>query len=168
MPGERHILLALATGHNTEVLLAPFVQAIAARPRWRWWVRAHPGMAAAETNQAKQVLSSVPGGQVELEASELPLYAILRHVDATASVSSGVAVEAALMGVPSIVTDVDVEKHFHREIEAGWVVVASSDVAGALDHQMQRATELDPYAPPRLTPDDALDMLLPQDMSRRE
>jgi hypothetical protein len=69
--------------------------------------------------------------------------------------------------VPSVVTDVDVEAHYFREIEAGWVVVAPIDVAGALEDQMRRAAELPPYAPPRLTPQDALALVLPADLLRR-
>jgi hypothetical protein len=159
-PGERHVLVPMQTRHGDRTSLGPFLAAIAARPTWRWWIRAHPGMSTEEAARAKRILGEVPGARLELEASELPLYAVLRHVDAVATMASSVVIEASEMGVPSVITDADVAGHYESAIAAGWARVADPSLSEALEIQIARAPDLPAYERPRLPPDEALDELL--------
>ncbi len=166
-PGDRHVLIPLHRALAGRSSLEPFVAAIAARPSWRWWIRSHPGMSSGEVTRAKRILSEVPGARVELESSELPLYAVLRHVDAVATMASSVVIEAAAMGVPSAITDADLGEQYAGEISAGWALLAGRSLAEALDTLLARTPKLPPYEKPRLAPDDALDRLLPASLGVR-
>jgi hypothetical protein len=117
-------------------------------------------MSAGEAGEAKRILRKVPGARVELEASELPLFAVLGQVDAVATMASSIVIEAAAMGVPSAITDADVAEQYAAEVAAGWALVVDRSLAEALDAQIERAPSLPAYDKPRIDPDDALDRLL--------
>jgi hypothetical protein len=69
-----------------------------------WWWRLHPVMARHSREFARFLeLHGLNGGQVQ-EATDLPLFALLRAADVTVAPSSTVIQEAAEFGVPSVVT----------------------------------------------------------------
>jgi ADP-heptose:LPS heptosyltransferase len=119
-------------------------------------------MGPEESAAAKQALHEIAGRRVELEASERPLPAVLRHVDAVLTVSSSVVTDAAVMGVPSVLVDTDAKAQFPSEIASGWTVAASDRVADALDEQIERAAHLTPYATGSVGTSAALDRVLPR------
>lgn len=72
---------------------------------WRWWIRLHPGMMQSREEIRAILLRDCSKGNWELDqASELPLYAWLRHIDVHVTQSSTVVLEAKAFGVPSVIT----------------------------------------------------------------
>jgi len=99
---EREILVALQPIHGQRVRWQELAAQIAAAPpTWRWWIRRHPAATAAQDLEYQSLLSLRQPNVAVSEASVLPLPALLRHMNALVSLSSGAAVEAAMFGVPA-------------------------------------------------------------------
>jgi len=100
---EREILVALQPigGHRAtwDALAAQIETSPAA---WRWWIRRHPASHPGQDVEFGRLLAlRLPNVPID-PASQLPLPALLRHMDAVVSLTSGAGVEAALFGVPSL------------------------------------------------------------------
>jgi sugar phosphate isomerase/epimerase len=71
---------------------------------WRWWLRLHP-CRLHEREEIRSVLTERGLHNVLLDqATDLPLYALLRHMDVHLTEWSSVLLEAESFGVPSVVT----------------------------------------------------------------
>ena len=103
---ERNILVALQTLNGSEAVWDGLVKAIeSSPPEWRWWIRRHPAARPEDDARYGRLLTlRAPTIQID-DACSLPLPALLRHMSAVLSVSSGVGAEAALFGVPSLQLD---------------------------------------------------------------
>lgn len=99
-----HILVTLQYGLADATVLEPLLAAMRAAPAsWRWWVRLHPAM-LKERESLRELVRSRGNPHVELDAAtDLPLYALLKHVDVHVTHSSYTTVEAEAYGVHSIV-----------------------------------------------------------------
>jgi hypothetical protein len=139
--GERHILVTL-TSHGDVVPAAVQEAVRSSPPTWRYWFRLHQVNQAARRGEAKRILRllGVDPGLLEF-ATETPLHALLRQMDAHLSVSlSTVVTEAAAFGVPSIACGREAPQYYPAEMAAGMLLVATtpSEILAAL-HRMMSA-----------------------------
>lgn len=104
LPGERHVLVTLQFGYEDRDFLDPLLwQAQRLPSNIVWWLRLHP-------SQLKQVQALVARvRQLGLtnvnvtDATQLPLYALLRHMDLHVTHSSSTVIEAEMFGVRSVI-----------------------------------------------------------------
>jgi hypothetical protein len=100
---EREILVALQPiGGQCATWDALAAQIETSPATWRWWIRRHPASHASQDAVFGRLLSLQKPNVVIEAAQSLPLPALLRHTDAVVSLASGVGVEAAMFGVPSL------------------------------------------------------------------
>ncbi len=102
--------------------------------RRRWWIRLHPSM-LAERARVKAMFQGRANAEIDL-ATDLPLYALLRHVDAHVTQISSVVLEAEAFGVGSVVCWPDAMDLYRPQARAGTVLYAAS--AGDLHQALQR------------------------------
>jgi hypothetical protein len=141
-----NVLVTLQTGVVTREWLQRLVAAAGATPSWFWWVRSRASMSPAEAEAVREAVRGMHNAETE-QATALPLYALLRHVDAHVTAFSSVVIEAAAFGVPSVATDPDAATWFPNLVGSGWLTVASgagNDLLGAVRDQMERAKRLQP------------------------
>lgn len=113
-------------------------------PSWRWWIRLHP-MQVDKKQAMEQLLDAHEIKGYELDsATDLPLYALLRHMDIHITQFSSVVIEAESFGVPSIITTKSGEELFPQQIKTGWAVAAYSfeDVINSIQLQLSRRSSL--------------------------
>src|SRR5688572_20100814 len=92
-------------------------------PEVFWWVRLHPGQ-LAERRRIEAELLHTSHAEVTL-ATDLPLPALLRHVNVHVTHSSSSVLEAAAMGVPSVITSAYGAELYAGQMEAGLAVYAA-------------------------------------------
>ena len=111
----RHVLVTLSGIENVEER-EWLRELIAVAPKqWFWWVRCHPKVPSIGIWE--QTLACV-AGQVDVRrASTLPLFVLLRNVDAHVTRSSSVFLDALRFGVPSVVTDLTGVAIFGRHLD---------------------------------------------------
>lgn len=113
-------------------------------PSWRWWIRLHPGQ--VDKKQAMEQLLDAHGIKgYELDsATDLPLYALLRHMDIHITQFSSVVIEAESFGVPSIITTKYGEEMFPGQIKTGWAVAAysSEEIINSIRLQLSHRNSL--------------------------
>ena len=158
-PFEREILVALQPIGGRRAVWEALARQIEASPAsWRWWIRRHPSASRAQDAEHAALLALQRPDVIVDEAEELPLPALLRHIDAVVSLASGSAAEAAAFGVPALFLDEEARGPFGRLIERGEAeVVDVADVVARLASlDGQRRARADP--PPPI--DDTLERLL--------
>lgn len=118
--GRRQMLVTLQFGLADERTLAPLLDVIRRSQReWRWWVRLHPVM-LKERERIRRMLARHAIVECELDAaSDLPLYALLRHMDLHFTHSSSTVFEAAEFGIPSIILSEYGSEFYPRQIAEG-------------------------------------------------
>lgn len=139
--GERHILVTLSSQGD----IVPPAVGDAVRlspPSWRYWFRLHHVDQAARRIEAARLLGPL-GVDLGLMgfATEMPLHALLRHLDCHLTVSlSTVVAEAAALGVPSVACGMEAPDFFPGEMAADMLVVAgtSAEILAALHHLLAR------------------------------
>jgi hypothetical protein len=103
---EREILVALQPiGGKGSIWKALADEIVASPPRWRWWIRRHPASTSAQDGEVAPLLCIDRRNVVEGEAAQIPLPALLGHMDALISLASGAAAEAEMFGVPAFFLD---------------------------------------------------------------
>ncbi len=92
-----------------------------------WWIRVHPGRLYLQ-KQIKVILNEMNLNNYYLyEANELPLYALLKHVDLHITRYSTTVKEARVFEVPSIILDSDIgSKLYSKEIDEGSAFLADN------------------------------------------
>ncbi len=99
-PATRDILVAL---QDLEVyrpywnMLAEFIAK--GSLEWRWWIRRHPSPFWNNGESTARVLAVKRPNVIFDEPTDFPLPALLRHMDAVVSVTSGAVVEGSWFGV---------------------------------------------------------------------
>jgi hypothetical protein len=90
-----------------------------------WWVRLHPA-ATCERERVRELLSTRAAScSFELDAAtDMPLYALLRHMDAHVTHCSSTVLEAREFGLRSIISSEYGGDLFRDEIAQGWGVLA--------------------------------------------
>lgn len=119
-PARRHVLVTLQFGLAFETFLQPLAElARRAGPEWRWWIRLHPAILDLGP-EIRRRLNDCGMTTFDLDnASSLPLYALLRHMDLHMTYSSSVVLEAAAFGVPSFVCGTAGEELFPQQVLSG-------------------------------------------------
>lgn len=105
--GKRHIWEALAHAIET------------APSSWRWWIRRHPASTPEQDRAYGRLLSLDRTNVVLGEGAQIPLPALLGHMDALVSLASGAAGEAAMYDVPAFFLDVEAKETFPGLIARG-------------------------------------------------
>jgi len=125
--GKRRVLVTLQYGLAKPEHLGPVLGAMARSPGdWHWWVRLHPAQ-LGDREMIRRMLSDAGRGDFELDlATDLPLYALLKHVDVHVTHSSNVVVEAAAFGVPTVFVSGYGADLFPEYVRHGWGTLADS------------------------------------------
>lgn len=113
-----HALITLQPGLMGEDSLRPALDAMVTNPDVFWWVRAHPA-SLDKTAAVTALLNRVGGNYNIVDATRLPLYALLENVDVHLTHSSSTVIEAAQFGVPSLLWSTYGEELFLPYIESG-------------------------------------------------
>ena len=125
------VLVTLQFGLSASEQLAPLRQLLAfATGRLTFWVRLHPVM-LERREEVREALRSGPSTAdafVLDEASDLPLHALLQQASVHLTHSSTAVIEAANLGVHSVVTSSYGEELFGPLYAAGWVVTETGAV----------------------------------------
>lgn len=91
-----------------------------------WWWRLHPVMADQCDEFARRLDSNGLDGSQVRQATDLPLFALLRFADLTVAHSSTVIREAADLGVPSVITS-DYGAELHSTLISRGVALHATD-----------------------------------------
>lgn len=103
---DREILVALQPIGGKGAIWKALADEIAASPpNWRWWIRRHPASTSAQDAGFAPLLAIDRQAVIEGEAAQIPLPALLGHVDALVSLASGAGAEAEMFGVPAFFLD---------------------------------------------------------------
>jgi len=120
----REILVALQPigGHRDDwEKLAAVIET--APSNWRWWIRRHPASRPDQDAAFGRLLSLRRANLRIAEASTLPLPVLLRRMSVVLSLASGVAMEAAMFGVPALFLSDEAEGPFAALIAGGCAAV---------------------------------------------
>jgi len=104
-----------------------------------FWIRLHPTV----LNKKRFVQSQINQHNLKNwdinDATNYPLYALLRHMDLHITTNSSVVIEAEAFGVPSICLDVNCNTMFSDQIKRGVAIVASrkSSIIAAIKTQLK-------------------------------
>lgn len=122
-------LLTPSWGHP-DAELQKLLDAVAlTRGEAKWWLRLHPSQ-AAEREPLRRRLSAMGIDDVELDAAnDYPLPLLLREMDVNLTQDSSTAIEAAVAGVPSVVTTPNAAELFAPYLEKGQMRFARSPEA---------------------------------------
>jgi hypothetical protein len=132
---DRDILVTLQPYLLTEQFVQLLRDVMAdAETRRCWWIRLHPSM-LAERARVKAMFQGRANAEIDL-ATDLPLYALLRHVDAHVTQISSVVLEAEAFGVGSVVCWPDAMDLYRQQARSGTVLYAAS--ADELTKALQR------------------------------
>jgi hypothetical protein len=83
-----------------------------------FWIRLHP--LSSETPEEIENKLKTTHCQFDIKLSnQLPLYALLRHMNIHSTENSSVTVEAATFGVPTLITDISGKQYYNDLIESG-------------------------------------------------
>lgn len=92
----------------------------------RWWWRLHPVLASQSAEFARRLERHGLDGSEVRQATDLPLFALVRAADLILTYSSTVIREAAELGVPSVVTS-DYGAELHSGLVERGVVLHATD-----------------------------------------
>jgi hypothetical protein len=121
--GRTRVLVTLQVNLSSAAALAPLLGVIEASPETVWWLRLHP-MALADQPLVEEKLRACKARHWNIaQATALPLPVLLRHADIHATHSSSTVVEAAALGVPSIVWS-----EYGAELFADMIASGSAEV----------------------------------------
>lgn len=123
--GRVRVLVTLQPGLLSADALGPFIDACRMAPDVAWWLRLHP-MAFADAPVVEKLMreSQVLHWNIA-DASDLPLPALLAASDVHATHSSSAVIEAAALGVPSVVWSAYGGELFKDTTQAGLLCVAA-------------------------------------------
>jgi hypothetical protein len=132
---DREILVALQNVPGHEELWNKLATIIEASPlTWRWWLRRHPSTLGLGDHGLGSLLAlRQPNVVIDL-ATALPLPALLRHMNALVTATSGSAVEAAIFGVKTFFLSPEAENRYPRLIEAEHAEIVSDMTT--LEHRL--------------------------------
>jgi hypothetical protein len=105
-----------------------------------FWVRLHP-VTIDQEPQVRKILSENGINNFELDnATGLPLYAVLRHMDIHITECSSVVIEAESFQVPSILVCKNGAEIFAAQLSSGWAVTACTidEIRSGIMFQLKR------------------------------
>ena len=140
-PGRRQILVTLQPARTKPLTLQPLLEAVGRSPEeWQWWIRLHPCM-EQERDKIRSAFASRTGRECRVDgATDVPLCALLRHMDVHVTHSSSAVLEAEAFGVPSVVISTYGAELFPDQVSSGWAQVGlqSEEIGEAIHCQLQR------------------------------
>jgi hypothetical protein len=142
---SRNVLVALQGTEGSAEIERVLAWIRNAPARWFWWIRCHPARDEISHTRRAVTAAGITNAEVDL-ATTLPLYALLRRVDVHVTGFSSVVIDAAIFGVPSVVTSPLGSELFGREVAEGRVAeVVGSDPAAVVSAlaNASNATALD-------------------------
>ena len=140
--GGRDILVTLQRGLTSPRDLAPMVDAVSRAPSdWRWWIRCHPLMTIEEVDSALALFPESVRATSEV-ATSVPLFPLLQRMDVHVTHSSAVVLEAAELGVPSVVTGAGFEGLFRGTTEGSALPVLFAEDGPGLLRRVEGSAEL--------------------------
>jgi hypothetical protein len=158
--GRRIVLVTLQYGLDEAEQLQPLRELIrAAGDGWAWWVRLHPIM-LAQRGRVRGLLLEGDGAVRVDEPTDLPLYGLLRHVDAHLTHSSSTVLEAIRFGVRSVVTSRYGVELFPGSFASGAALAALGGAASVRDALAAQAERRGAREAASATADEALSRLL--------
>ncbi len=131
-PNLAHVLYT-TNGFETDAELAVLRDAIqSSRDRLFWWVRVHP--AAPQSRSAIEAALSPCAGTYRIDPGDTSLYGVLRHMAAHVTEASTTVIEAAELGVPTVLLSRVESVMYRDQIDRGWAVVIEEgqDLASAV------------------------------------
>ncbi len=140
---DLHILYTMQTGQPIPEML---LEAIKKSPRsWCWWIRLHPMMLAAR-EEVRAVVNSI-NTEAEIkfdEATDLPLLALLRRMDAHVTESSSTIIEAENFGVLSVTLHNFANDLFKDQIDSGNAIQAynAEEIIASIYMQRKKGREV--------------------------
>lgn len=147
-PGRKRVLVSLQWGMSDAAYLLPLRDVIAAAdPDLDWWVRLHPLMGERKAEIEKLLQGSGSAAISVTEPTELPLLALLRAADVHATYSSSVVLEAAELGVASVVSGEFGQSSYADLISKGRVFLGEPSQPGFKD-SLRAAAALRDRSPP--------------------
>lgn len=142
-PSAQNILFTVQDGFSDPRVIENVLCAIAeTQNSWSWWIRLHPTMTDKATTEAfRNVLhkASISECHVEL-ATNLPLYALLRNMDAHVTFSSATVIEAEYFRVFSVITSEFGAELFPKQIRSGYALYAlnTEEIIEAIRIQIEK------------------------------
>lgn len=161
--GDVNVLVTLQSTMTGPAQVGPLMAAVeASPPSWRWWVRRHPVMDEEERRRVARLFGPLAGRAEVEQSSELPLPALLRHVDVHVTINSSAVLEAQAFGVPSVVLDPDAHELYPEQAASGWIALARgpSEILDRIAQQRERSAALAPPTPVTAPPSAVLARLL--------
>ena len=126
-PGLSHVMYT-TQGYETEAELARLADAIRqSSDRLFWWVRLHPANPGARPVVESALARSGTTNYVVQSHTEIPLYGVLRFMDAHVTHSSSTVIEAAAFRVPSVILSRKESVMYAHQITTKWAVVIDDD-----------------------------------------
>jgi hypothetical protein len=125
---QPQVLVCVAWGVPDEETVKLIEAAKLCGPSIAWWWRLHPVIASQSGEFAQRLeRHGLDGSQVR-QATDLPLFALLRAADLTLTYLSTVIREAAELGIPSVVTS-DYGAEMHSDLVRRGVVLHANDAS---------------------------------------
>jgi transcriptional regulator with AAA-type ATPase domain len=109
---------------------------------WFWWIRMHPDM-RSKRMKVHRLLQSLHRDNWSLfEATDLPLYSLLKVMDVHITEYSAVVLEAEMFGISSIITHPLGRDFFQRQIQRRMVFEAYhlEDLLSKIEETSRRRT----------------------------
>ncbi|MEO6773411.1 MAG: hypothetical protein ABI467_10390 [Kofleriaceae bacterium] len=121
--------------------------AIEASPRdWTWWIRLHPAM-LAERAAVEEALAGYRDRRIVIEeATRLPLYAVLRHMNAHLTEISSTVLEADRFGVPSVLCHPTGVEYYAALVRGAIGAFTAAEIVAAIQTQLVRPLPRRPCA----------------------
>lgn len=140
-PSAIHALLTLQFPALSEQTRATLDSVRSSGPDIFWWIRLHPRLLADRKHVAAHLGLT---NRVEIDAAtHLALPALLRHVDVHVTHSSSTVLEAATLGVQSVITSRYGAELYPAQLRSGMAVaVPAADMTGAVREQSRRKRSL--------------------------
>lgn len=133
--GRPIVLVTLQPNLCCPKSLTPMLKAWAEKPNVTWWIRMHP-LAQSDHDNIESLLGQYQVHHWNIdEASSLPLPALLQRSTIHATHSSSTVIEAALLGVPSLIWSEYGEQLFETLIMGGIAtrIISGEDFVKELD-----------------------------------
>ena len=122
----KNILVTLSADDNIKFIndIVPVMNEL--KNDYKWWIRLHP-CSMQKKDEINKILIDSKLINFDIDnATDFPLYALLRHMDLHITQSSAAVFEAESFGVPSIVTSYDAKSYFSKQILKGTAIYANN------------------------------------------
>ena len=124
---RRQALLTFETTFSGPGILDPLLDAMAAtQASVRWWHRLHPTTPPDEAVRVRAALAARGLVESGADVTDEPLYALLRHADVHVTYASSTTQEAAVFGVPTVLTAPHAADVYPDLVKQGWAFVATT------------------------------------------